>query len=467
MSFLEERKALTREKRLMSLSHFNGNLEGLIDETSGTEIKQRIRTFTQIHRDETIAAFDVLSKIEDAFIIINGAIGCGSLGLAVDDDKSFNWIATDLNERDTILGGDDKLREAVERAYEEHHPKVIFIIGTPVVAINNDDINSVILELEDELGVSIISIYTDGFKSKTPVTGYDIVTHSLLKYVVKKEVTDRDDFINIISFSEGLQDVVEISKIFKALNIKFQVIPRFSSIEEIKKASLARASVVLNPEEGEYLAKELEEVFGVPYISSEAPIGFRGTKNFILKLANFLRIEDDAIAYIDEIENELTANFNNDLLTDKKIFVDAPLSKIPALTRYITNLGGEVVGFGSPFVDLENRKQLKRLDFLKNSVSTIIGNGQLFEKANEISKDQVDIFVTDFEGYEDLGHEGVVIVNLRKQTSYGFAGVDKLSKAFTKAIRVLENDKKIQKESIYKPSWKKRSGNWYVKQEVS
>ena len=75
MSFLEERKALTREKRLSALSHFHGTLEGLIDETSGAEIKQRIRTFSQIHVDETIYAFDVLSKIEDAAIIVNGAIG--------------------------------------------------------------------------------------------------------------------------------------------------------------------------------------------------------------------------------------------------------------------------------------------------------------------------------------------------------------------------------------------------------
>ena len=54
MSFLDERKAITREKRLSSLSHFHGTLEGLIDETSGEEIKQRIRTFSQIQYDEII-----------------------------------------------------------------------------------------------------------------------------------------------------------------------------------------------------------------------------------------------------------------------------------------------------------------------------------------------------------------------------------------------------------------------------
>ena len=129
MSFLEDRKALTREKRLSALSHFHGTLEGLIDETSGTEIKQRVRTYSQIHVDETIYAFDVLSKIEDAAIIVNGAIGCGNIGLT-QIDEAFGWYSTNLVERDTILGGEDKLREAVIRAYEDQHPKAVFIIGT-------------------------------------------------------------------------------------------------------------------------------------------------------------------------------------------------------------------------------------------------------------------------------------------------------------------------------------------------
>ena len=301
MSFLEERKALTREKRLSALSHFHGTLEGLIDETSGSEIKQRVRTYSQIHVDETIYAFDLLSKIEDAAIIVNGAIGCGNIGLS-EADEAFGWYSTNLVERDTILGGDDKLREAILRAYEEQHPKAIFIIGTPVVAINNDDINSVILELEDEIEIPIISIYTDGFKSKTPVTGYDIVTHSLLKYLVDKEPDKTEDFVNIISFSEDIEDVAAIVKSFKAIGISYQILPRFSTIGEIKAASRAKATVVLNPEEGDYLAKELEEVYDVPYIVSEAPIGFRGTKAFLLKIASYLKRENEAIRYIEEVE---------------------------------------------------------------------------------------------------------------------------------------------------------------------
>ena len=103
MSFLDDRKALTREKRLSALSHFHGTLEGLIDETSGVEIKQRIRTFSQIHVDETIYAFDVLSKIEDAAIIVNGSVGCGALGIAQEEVNNFSWFSTNLVERDNLI----------------------------------------------------------------------------------------------------------------------------------------------------------------------------------------------------------------------------------------------------------------------------------------------------------------------------------------------------------------------------
>ena len=464
MSFLDERRALTREKRLSSLSHFHGNLEALIDETSGEEIKQRIRTFSQIHDDETIYAFDVLSTIEDAAIIVNGSIGCGAIGIAQNNNENFSWYSTNLVERDTILGGDDKLSEAILRAYEEKHPKAIFIVGTPVVAINNDDINSVILELEDEIGIPIISIYTDGFKTKTPVTGYDIVTHSLLKYLVSNNEDVKEDFINIISYSEDIEDVAVIADIFKELNIKFQILPRFSNVDEIKRVSKARASVVLNPEEGEYLAKELEEVFGVPYIETDVPVGFRGTKNFLLKLAAFLNIEDEVIEYIDKAEAELSQVVIKDVLKDKKIFVDGALSKVSAYARLFTNLGGEVVGFSSSFVDLDNRKQLKKLDFLPKTTIAIIGNGQQFEKANELAKNSIDIYFSEKSGSSFATDEGAVVISTKNKVTYGFKGVEVIVNTIKK---VEEFQGKYRLKSSYKESFKKRSGNWYVKQEVS
>ena len=107
------------------------------------------------------------------------------------------------------------------------------------------------------------------------------------------------------------------------------------------------------------------------------------------------------------------------------------------------------------------------MDFLNKGVSTIIGNGQLFEKANTISKKEVDIYVTDIDGEESLADEGVVVLNLRDKKSYGFEGVESLTGIFEKGKRLVELVKVNEKNSPYTAAWKKRSGNWYVKQEVS
>ena len=106
MSFIDERKALTREKRISTLSHYNGTLETLADEVKGAEIKQRIRTFSQASEDEVLNALRVLTKIEKVAVIVHGGAGCAASGIYFNEEKNNSWYTTGLNEKDTILGGD-------------------------------------------------------------------------------------------------------------------------------------------------------------------------------------------------------------------------------------------------------------------------------------------------------------------------------------------------------------------------
>lgn len=62
-----------------------------------------------------------------------------------------------------------------------------FILSTPVVAINNDDIQSAATEKEDQYGIPVVPVFASGFRSKTAVYGYDLVFHALAKYVLKED----------------------------------------------------------------------------------------------------------------------------------------------------------------------------------------------------------------------------------------------------------------------------------------
>ena len=204
MSYYTERKMITREKRLSTISHFNGTFEQLKNESSGNEIKQKIRTFSQINEDEITSAIGALASIKHAAVIVHGVAGCATSNLYFNAEGDSTVYSTNLQEKDTILGSDAKLHKAISKIVEEVNPKVVFIIGTPVVAINNDDVNSVIYELEDEFNIKIIYIYTDGFKTKSSYTGLDIVAHSILRNLIERPDDDeKSDFLNIITFSES------------------------------------------------------------------------------------------------------------------------------------------------------------------------------------------------------------------------------------------------------------------------
>jgi nitrogenase molybdenum-iron protein alpha chain len=465
MSFVDERKALTREKRVSCLSHFNGTLETLLDETHGTEIKQRIRTLSQISYDEILYALRVLSKIEDAAVVVHGGIGCSASGLYFNEQESFTWYSTNLNERDTILGGDEKLRKAVLRANDECNPKVIFIVGTPVVAINNDDVNSMILELEDELDVKIISIYTDGFKSKAPATGYDIVAHSLLRYVVDREqgsAPEKQDFINVISFSENMENLAAVLAIFRDLGISYNLIPQFAAVSDIAKAGAARASVVLHPEEGAYFAQELEEVYKVPYILTEVPIGLHRIKKFISKIARELDIEEKVQGYIEQQETAIERISKKRLLSGKSVFLDVPLEEAVGLSEWIDKLGGTIEGLAVPYVDLENKKKLAKLEGVKPSLPVIIGNGQPFEKANILSKKTIDYYIGGETDVSFSAAYGCTPISIAHTAFYGYEGIRQLASVIAKA----KNFYALPKTGHYKDTWLKKSSNWYVKQEV-
>ncbi len=463
MSFIEERKVLTREKRVGALSHFNGTLETLKGETERTEMKQRIRTMTQVSNDEIILALRTLSKIEGAAVIVHGAIGCSASGLFFEREKPFFWYSTNLNERDTILGGDEKLRKAVLRAYDETGARVIFIVGTPVVAINNDDVNSLILEMEEDLEIKIIWIYTDGFKSKAAVTGYDIISHSLLRYLVDRQIGNlekKEPVVNLLSFSEKKEDLRSVLAILKDLGISYQVLPQYSDVNTIKKAGAASATIALNPDEGGYFAEELEEVFHVPYIRTEVPVGLRKTKKFILKIARELGIEEKAEDYIKEEETKADFAAKRAPLAGKTVFLDTELSYASGFVELIENLGGTVEGISIPYVDLENRKVLKKLSSLKSAAPVIIANGQPFEKANVISKKKPDYDIGE-EAAAFASEFGTVPVSLANRTVLGYEGVRQLVTLIERA-----GIYPAGKNGIYKKSWLAKSGNWYVKQEV-
>lgn len=458
MSIYSEKKSVTREKRTGSINSFDDSLSTLKDILLGSNVKQRIRTYSQGSCDEITLALSVLLSIRDAVTVIHGAIGCAASSGAYAGEGAV-WYCTQLNESDTILGGDEKLRQTVLRAYEENHPQAVFIVSTPVVSINNDDVNSVILELEDEINIPVVSVYTDGFKSKIAANGYDITSHCLLKHIIPEDIKDGDDSLNIVSFSESRADLISILGLLRKLDIKFRLIPRFSSVNDIRDASRAKASVVLNRDDGEYLAEGLFEKFGVPYLRTPSPVGIGDTKRFLRKIGEAFGKSDQVEELIKSEESRLNELKVKSSLSNKSFYLDLPLGYIPGAVETIESIGGKVSGIAVPSVDPKSCVELDRLPSSLNGIPAFAGYGQPFEKANILSKINADYYIARDCDPAFASAYGSIPIPIGHSSILGFDGVRTLYKAAGR------NGIAIAGKEKYKPGWLKRSSNWYVKME--
>ncbi|WP_455717089.1 nitrogenase component 1 [Anaerosporobacter sp.] len=509
MGVLEERKLIAREKRNSTITAYYGPTEKLREDLDVTDIRQRIRTFSQTTSDEVTVALDLLSTIKDIVVVVHGAIGCCAamigyqyrnnrqLSTKETENNSFSWYSTNLNERDTIMGGDEKLRTVVEQAYHDHKPGAIFVVGTSVVAINNDDMTSIILELQEELEIPIILINTDGFKSKAGINGSDIVLHGIGKYLIsnpqnetkQKDIANQEDTItqqniveeqyhkvqqkvtaqeniqiNIISTSLNHQTKKELHHVFDKLELGANIIPRYATIDEIQTANKSVASIALNNEEAEVLLQGLEDR-GIPSIKAQAPIGTKAISKWFNKLGKHLGIREQVEAFIQEEEKKVQSYIAKQPLKGERVYIDLPASLAASTVELVEELGGEVVGITIPFVDEGNKENLRSW---KKEIYVQVGDSQLFELPNIFAKNKVTYYISEQAKGGFVVKQGLIPIPIGNKNIFFYQGIKNFIECFHRAKRSVSYTRHISNDSekLYSDSWTKKSTNWYIKQEV-
>jgi len=450
-------RALTREKRLGAISHYHGTLSSLIADTAGEEIPQRVRTFTQASHDDILAALRALAGIRDVAIVIHGAIGCAAAASTLAEAGRARWYSVNLSERDSILGSEEPLRETILRAIAAG-AQAVFVVGTPVVAINNDDVRAVLHDLAGETTVPVLYVDSDGFRSKSPLTGFDLAAHALLRLV--EAPTRREDFVNLLTVSENAASLAALAETFAALGVVWNPLPRLASLASIRKAGRALATVALDADESEYLALELQEAHGVPYLRLPTPVGLEATRQFLRGVGAASGREEAVEAYVAAREEALRPILAARPLAGKKLFLQANLALAAGLASLARELGGEVAGLAISSVDLNNRDHLARLDAL-GDVPTLVASGQPFEIANVLARTPVDHYV----GTEQVAFAaryGATPVSLANLAVHGYAGVA----AFAARLSQPGPDFRERIRPLYSEGWLKKTGNWHVKREV-
>jgi len=299
----------------------------------------------------------VLNPITDAFHIVHGPIGCASYtwdirgSLTSGPEIYRNSFSTDLQENDVIFGGEKKLEAAIDEIMQQYTPTVIFVYSTCIVGVIGDDIESVCKRAEAKYSIRVIPIQSSGFAGNKSM-GYKAACKALLK-LMDVPISEKIEGVNILGDFNLAGEMWIITNYLRQLGIrvvsKITGDARCAEIMEAKKATL---NIVQCAGSMTYLAREMEDRFGIPFIKVSF-LGIEDTKLSLMRIAETLGDREliervRRFVFIEELKVKSKLPYYKERLKCKNaaIYVGGGFKAI-SLIKQFAELGMETVMVGT------------------------------------------------------------------------------------------------------------------------
>lgn len=472
-----------REIRINSITGYQGDAKELV-EASRCGLKDKERSFSQCLGCATSKAACMAVLIQDAAVISHGPVGCASCLhefaftyrvnsplRGVKNPTPRHIFSTNLKEKETVYGGNIKLANTIREVYERTKANAIFVLTTCAAGIIGDDVESVCNEAEDELGVPVVAIFCEGFRSKVWTTGFDAAYHAIARKLIEKPRKRRDDIINVINFWGS--DV--FSDWFAPFGAKPNYITPYSTVNTLRYSSEAAATVQACSTLGSYLGAALEQDFGVPEIPAAPPYGIAQTDRWFRSLGKILGKEEVAEKIIKEKKEEYLPKIEalRKKLSGKTAYVTGGVAHGHALLDVLGELGMKAVGAAifhhDPIYDSgreENDQLAQRVSDYGNVPNFNVCNKQEFELVNALYRIRPDVLLARHGGMTlwgaKLGIPALLIGD--EHYSMGYEGIVNYGE---RLLEVIENDefvKNLEKHAInpYTRWWLEQPSHYFL-----
>ncbi|WP_010258185.1 nitrogenase component 1 [Treponema primitia] len=400
-----------RENRLGSITGFSGTAGELVGQARKGCLKEKVRSFSQCLGCSTSNAACTLILIQDSAVISHGPVGCAGclheyaftyrvngVHRNVFEPTERRIFSTNMDERDTVYGGAQKLGDAIREVYRRVHPKTIFIITTCASGIIGDDVETTANEAEAEIGIPVVAVFCEGFRSKIWTSGFDAGYHGIARKLIRKAEKKQEDLVNIINFWGA--DL--IGDWFKRLGLRANYLTPFATVEQIATSSEAAATMQVCATLGSYLGASLEQEFGVPEIKVSPPYGIVQTQRWFRELGRITGRAEAVEVFLREEEEKWLPEIETlrEKLKGKTAYVTAGASHGHSLLALLRELGMEPQGAAIFHHDPLYDNGEVAADTLQNVVKDYgdikhynVCNKQEFELVNVLNRLRPDILL--------------------------------------------------------------------------
>lgn len=272
---------------------------------SEQEIQANVRTIPGIitQRGCTYAGCKgvILGPSRDVVNIVHGPIGCSFYAWLTRRNQTKpptesdpNYItycfSTDMQDENIVFGGENKLKQAIQEAYDLFKPHSISIFSTCPVGLIGDDVHSVAREMKEKLGINIFGFSCEGYRGVSQSAGHHIANNKIFTDVVgiNNEVALDTPFnINMMGEYNIGGDAFLLEDYFSEMGIN--LVATFSgnsTIESYEYSHKADLNLVMCHRSINYIAEMMEKKYGIPWFKVNF-IGAKATAKSLLKLAEY------------------------------------------------------------------------------------------------------------------------------------------------------------------------------------
>ncbi|NTV43892.1 MAG: nitrogenase iron-molybdenum cofactor biosynthesis protein NifE [Syntrophobacteraceae bacterium] len=379
----------------------------------------------------------VLYPIADALHLVHGPIGCAAytwdIRGALSSGPALHRLSfsTDLQEKDVIFGGEEKLARALVELIDRHSPKAAFVYSTCIVGIIGDDLEAVCKRVGEEKGIPVIPVQSEGFKGNKRA-GYNAACKAMFRLVGTGSTGGISPMsVNILGDFNLAGEIWIIREYFRRMGIETVAnITGDGRVDDIRRAHGAALNVVQCSGATMDLANMMKETFGTP-ILRVSYFGVEDMAESLYAVARFFQEKDpDIMARTrDLVKEELSVLYPRlqeyrKALEGKKaaIYVGGAF-KAFSLVKAFRLLGMQVVLVGSQTGTEEDYQELYEIT---DEGTIIVDDSNPLELQSFLKEKNVDIFVGGVKerpiayklgvGFCDHNHE-------RKEPLEGFVGM--------------------------------------------
>jgi len=343
----------------------------------------------------------VLNPITDALHLVHGPIGCASYtwdirgSTSSGPDLYHNSFSTDMKELDVVFGGEKKLAAALRELADRYHPPAIFVYSTCIVGIIGDDLQSVCRKASAELGIPVLPVKSEGFRGNKN-EGYKAACNALSELIGTRDYTPRQPSINLLGEYNVADDLQFVKPFFQEMGMEVvATLTGDARVAEIQRAHTAQLNLVQCSGSMTYLAKKMEEKYGIPY----RRISFFGLEDMSTALRTAAQFFDSAEPKqkAEEIILRETARvapqieaYRAKVAGKKAAIYMGGAAKAVSLVRAFQELGMEVVVIGT---QTGNRDDYQKIAYIVKEGTVIIDDANPLELKELLIKQDADLLV--------------------------------------------------------------------------